>query len=281
MQDTLGNAFWVKHLKGRERVSWDRFATEVCQYVSRTYVGCFSHLTRAVHRSALAWGAPDALDKDRQESLRYFRYMVGVPLPDVQSPPREVTLEGFGRVMSWFGPMDNKGEFLTNIKQAMTQEWFHGPMTSKEAEKALANRKKGTFLVRLSATGDGVFRLGMRWGASAVASLTLRVYGSVSRVGSTGISHQRMTYGALARLFGALLGVCLTLCRGADAAEGFTLKYTQGKTAKKIKVLCTLPVFVVKHLMKELKLAVPCAGSPYGFLYGAGAKHEKNCDVDG
>ncbi len=107
---------------------------------------------------SFGWGSPDTVDKDRQESLRYFRYMAGVPLSDVQLPPREVTLESFGRVMSWFGPLDSKGEFLTNVKQAMMQDWFHGPMTSKEAEKALANRKKGTFLVRLSATGEGVFR---------------------------------------------------------------------------------------------------------------------------
>lgn len=100
----------------------------------------------------------------------------------------------------------------------------------------------------------------------------------MSRVGSTGISHQRMTY---------------------KPGTGFTLKYTQGKNAKKIQVDCSLPVFVSKHLFKELKLAIPCAGSPYGFLYGAGAKHEKGvrgwgfrlvdafsplfaqCDVDG
>jgi hypothetical protein len=47
-------------------------------------------------------------------------------------------------------------------------------MSSKEAESALANRKKGTFLLRLSATSEGVF--------------------SLSRVGTTGISHQRITY---------------------------------------------------------------------------------------
>merc|ERR1712000_156915 len=144
---------------------------------------------------------------------------------------KQVELEDFGRVLTWFGPFDRAGKFLDNIRTAMKEEWFHGDMSSKEAEKALSNRKKGTFLVRLSATSEGVF--------------------SISRVGSTGISHQRMSY--------------------KPSTGTFSMKYTQGKSQKKIQERCSLSVFVAKHLSKELKLSIPCAGS----------KFEKGTDVDG
>lgn len=214
VKDPEAASFWKKNFAGRTQVKWDQFGEAVAKFI----------------------GVPSpAVNQDTAEKFRYYRYMVGVPLSDPQSPPKQVQLEDFGRVLSWFGPFDNMGKFLDSIRAAMKEEWFHGDMTSKEAEKALANRKKGTFLVRLSATSEGVF--------------------SISRVGSTGISHQRMNFN--------------------PASGTFSMKYTQGKSQKKIQERCSLSVFVSKHLSKELKLSIPCAGSPFGFLYGAGAKYEK------
>jgi hypothetical protein len=88
------------------------------------------------------------------DKFRYFRYMVGTPLADVQAAPKEVKLEEFGRTLSWFGPFDSRGVFLENTRTAMREEWFHGRLSSHDAELALSNRKKGTFLVRLSATSE-------------------------------------------------------------------------------------------------------------------------------
>ena len=90
--------------------------------------------------------------------------------------------------------------------------------------------------------------------------LLLKGYFPSSRVGATGISHQRITY---------------------KPKTGFYLKYTKNKQVKKIRARVSLPVFVAKHIGGELRLKIPCAGSPYGFLYGAGAKHERNTDIDG
>ncbi len=220
IKDAAANAFWKLNFRGREKLSWDKLSEKIAEYV----------------------GVKNGeLSIDMSEKLRFFRFLVGVRLPDAHNPPKEVRLEDFGRLFTWFGPFDKQGHFLESVRAAMKEDWFHGHMSSKEAESALANRKKGTFLVRLSATGEGVF--------------------SISRVGTTGISHQRVNY---------------------DPVEGtFSLKYSQGKTQKKIKEKCTLSNFVVKHLSKELKLAIACAGSPYGFLYGKQATFEKGTDVDG
>ena len=220
IKDPAANAFWKANFRGREKLGWDRLAEKLAEYV-----GVSAH----------------NLSPDFAEKMRFFRFMVGVPLPDVHNPPKEVKLEDFGRFFTWFGPFDKQGHFLDAVRTAMKEDWFHGHMSSKDAEKALANRKKGTFLVRLSATAEGVF--------------------SISRVGSTGISHQRMNY---------------------DPTDGtFSLKFSQGKTQKKIKEKCSLSVFIVKHLSKELKLAIACAGSPFGFLSGKQATFEKGTDVDG
>lgn len=88
--DPNGNAFWVQHLKGREHLSWDRFAAEVCKCVACLWGGGRRRLSRN-HRY-LGWGAEATLDADKSDLLRYFRYMTGVAQSDVQVPPREVTL---------------------------------------------------------------------------------------------------------------------------------------------------------------------------------------------
>jgi hypothetical protein len=220
IKDPAANHFWKQHFSGREKLSWEKLSEKLCEYVGVR---------------------PADMTPDAVEKFRFLRFLVGVKMADPHNPPKEVKLEDFGRLFTWFGPFDKQGHFLESIRTAMKEEWFHGHMSSKEAESALANRKKGTFLVRLSATGEGVF--------------------SLSRVGSTGISHQRISY---------------------DPSEGvFTLKYSQGKAQKKIREKCSLSVFMTKHLSKELKLAIACAGSPYGFLYGKQATFEKGTDVDG
>jgi hypothetical protein len=56
---------------------------------------------------------------------------------------------------------------------------------------------------------------------------------SVSRVGSTGISHQRMNYNA--------------------ATGEFSFKFTQGKTTKKIEKKCTLSQ--VKAVFSKVSVA--------------------------
>jgi len=126
----------------------------------------------------------------------------------------------------------------------MRQEWFFGDVDSKEAEKALSGRKKGTFLVRMSASHPGQF--------------------TISKVASKGINHQR---------FSVEPGKGFTLK---------TTKGT-GKAKKPhiIKAVCTLEEFVRKHLSKDLGLALPCPGSPFSFLTGNMPEREKGAAADG
>ncbi len=66
-----------------------------------------------------------------------------------------MTLEGFGRLLQWFGPMTRRPDWLKIVRETMSHAYFFGDVDSKEAEKALSGRKKGTFLVRMSASHPG------------------------------------------------------------------------------------------------------------------------------
>eukprot|EP00007_Cunea_sp_BSH-02190019_P005479 CAMPEP_0174229626 /NCGR_PEP_ID=MMETSP0417-20130205/530_1 /TAXON_ID=242541 /ORGANISM="Mayorella sp, Strain BSH-02190019" /LENGTH=538 /DNA_ID=CAMNT_0015307187 /DNA_START=310 /DNA_END=1923 /DNA_ORIENTATION=+ len=69
-----------------------------------------------------------------------------------------VTMEAFGRMLEWFGPMTGM-DLLDRVMDLLKKSWFHGEISAEEAEKALENQKKGAFLVRFSARDPGSFAI--------------------------------------------------------------------------------------------------------------------------
>jgi len=72
----------------------------------------------------------------------------------IESEP-VVTLEIFSRVLQWFGPIflpDKAGPIIKDMKTLIGQKWFHGEISIDVAEKLLARRDIGCFLIRLSIT---------------------------------------------------------------------------------------------------------------------------------
>merc|ERR1712137_1357449 len=49
--------------------------------------------------------------------------------------------------------------FLNDIEFLLRQPWFHGHISSSDAEKKLATAKKGTFLFRFSSSDPGCFAI--------------------------------------------------------------------------------------------------------------------------
>mmetsp|Transcript_16243 Transcript_16243/g.45845 ORF Transcript_16243/g.45845 Transcript_16243/m.45845 type:complete len:598 (+) Transcript_16243:252-2045(+) len=83
----------------------------------------------------------------------------------VNDPNRQdvVSIERFGHVCEWFGPLHGvrKGRwsFMERIKNLLSRSWFHGFLSTREAESALASRLPGTFLIRFSTTSPGCFTI--------------------------------------------------------------------------------------------------------------------------
>lgn len=157
VSDPVGNEFWKAQLPGRERVAWERFREALL----------------AFHGVV---GGAEAISPDLADQLLFLQHLVAERKANApkDSLPDVVGLEAFGRLLQWFGPMTRKTEWICPVREAMRQQWFFGDVDSKEAEKALSGRKKGTFLVRMSASHPGQF--------------------TISKVASKGINHQRFSY---------------------------------------------------------------------------------------
>jgi hypothetical protein len=65
----------------------------------------------------------------------------------------------WSKLLEWFGPMETLDQLLGNIVDLLGKPWFHGYMSSEQAEKALKKHKKGFFLVRFSASDPGAFAI--------------------------------------------------------------------------------------------------------------------------
>jgi hypothetical protein len=84
-----------------------------------------------------------------------------------------VSLEWFGRVVDWFGPLSNAN--LREMYATLAEMWFHGDVSTGDAERMLVDQPIGTFLVRFSTQSRGLF--------------------TISRVAtSTTIHHQRIQH---------------------------------------------------------------------------------------
>eukprot|EP01103_Thecamoeba_quadrilineata_P011684 TRINITY_DN2839_c0_g1_i1.p2 TRINITY_DN2839_c0_g1~~TRINITY_DN2839_c0_g1_i1.p2 ORF type:complete len:231 (-),score=42.04 TRINITY_DN2839_c0_g1_i1:43-735(-) len=86
-----------------------------------------------------------------------------------------VSLDKFGRVLDWFGPVcDPSGKllFLQMMVKILSQRWFFGELSTREAELRLKDQPVGTFLVRFSTTSEGCY--------------------TISKMSHEGINHQRV-----------------------------------------------------------------------------------------
>lgn len=72
-----------------------------------------------------------------------------------------VSMEQFGKMMDWFGPIrkDARALILSRIREVLRRPWFHGDLPTVETEARIMTRDVGTFLVRFSNSAPGVFAI--------------------------------------------------------------------------------------------------------------------------
>lgn len=133
IKDPHGRQLWKKNFlsKGslKERITWKQFVVSFCGYWKEKLPKDANNIQYKCLHALLA---------DNSKQL--------------------VTIEAWGRMLEWFGPM--KGiNILETIENLLKKSWFHGDMSSTAAEKELRKHKKGTFLVRFSAREPGCYAI--------------------------------------------------------------------------------------------------------------------------
>ncbi|KAL6064801.1 Dual specificity protein kinase [Balamuthia mandrillaris] len=129
INDTVGRALWRSRFLGKWVVSWKDFAMAFCQTTNIT--------------------------PPNDPTDIYFQCLKAVTCPDGDD---QVTIENFSKMLEWFGPLKEQG-ILNRIHDLLKKAFFHGPISSGEAEKAIVNQKKGTFLLRFSSSEAGGYAL--------------------------------------------------------------------------------------------------------------------------
>lgn len=124
--DKMGRKLWRKHFLTKaglqDTVDWTVFAGALCKFFKNKSI---------------------ALDDVRMQCLH------AVLVDDDKND--EVHMEEWAKLLQWFGPLSTLDGFLDAVAALLKKTWFHGNVSSKQAEKiVMKSKKKGTFLVRFS-----------------------------------------------------------------------------------------------------------------------------------
>eukprot|EP01116_Phalansterium_solitarium_P024541 TRINITY_DN9013_c0_g4_i2.p1 TRINITY_DN9013_c0_g4~~TRINITY_DN9013_c0_g4_i2.p1 ORF type:complete len:596 (-),score=163.58 TRINITY_DN9013_c0_g4_i2:28-1815(-) len=128
--------FWERKFFGRYTISWSEFVTAFCEYFQ----------IRQVEETTVL--------------LEMMKAIIAKEGASHYSSEPVVTLEQFGFMLEWFGPFEHGAELLTRVFSLCSRKWFHGNVTSVQAENMLVKQaERGCFLVRFSTSNPGSYTL--------------------------------------------------------------------------------------------------------------------------
>lgn len=149
--DDFGRVFWNKFFPQKDEVSFDR-----------DFLPAFLHFI-GTHDVTI-----ETLNQPSLEpyivSLKCLRALIVEKARNRTEGGQEmVSLERFGKILSYFGPIDDprtgNGYFiLERMRLMMINPWFHGDITTQEAQEKLSGKTGNTFLIRFSSI-DGMYTL--------------------------------------------------------------------------------------------------------------------------
>jgi len=132
--DMHGRKFWKDYFLKKDRVTWPEFLRVFANFMPQT-----DPVTRAIDIKCLhALVAEKSLNGEEK-----------------------VTMEGFGNFLCWFGPMVYEGlpPLMDRVRAILRRSYFHGDISTTDAEAFLASKQVGTFLVRFSTSAPGCFTI--------------------------------------------------------------------------------------------------------------------------
>lgn len=125
--DDRARTFWREHFGHKEDVAWRDAETALLEFF-----GAGGKSSRAAYVHAL-------LGKTRDNGQDML------------------SLEWFGRVIDWFGPITDAN--LDEMYATLAEKWFHGDVATSDAERMLGDQTIGAFLVRFSTQSRGLFTI--------------------------------------------------------------------------------------------------------------------------
>eukprot|EP01113_Clastostelium_recurvatum_P021189 TRINITY_DN2505_c0_g1_i1.p1 TRINITY_DN2505_c0_g1~~TRINITY_DN2505_c0_g1_i1.p1 ORF type:complete len:547 (-),score=139.75 TRINITY_DN2505_c0_g1_i1:184-1824(-) len=151
INDRRGREFWKRHFLNEYIVGWDAFIDALCDWL------------RAPSRAQCDKGSLDYLNLKCIKAI-----LADPPKGEGIGADHVVSLEKFGRMLEYFGPLQPGhvpladpagGTILDRIRELMAQRWFHGDLDTADAAARLSGQPPGTFLIRFSNTNPGCFTI--------------------------------------------------------------------------------------------------------------------------
>eukprot|EP01095_Lingulamoeba_sp_RSL-Kostka_P012223 TRINITY_DN479_c0_g1_i2.p1 TRINITY_DN479_c0_g1~~TRINITY_DN479_c0_g1_i2.p1 ORF type:complete len:455 (-),score=155.91 TRINITY_DN479_c0_g1_i2:272-1636(-) len=136
--DPTGIEIWKSLFSGKGSVNFDDFKEVLCDML----------------------GIPTPSPSDIQ--FKCLESVLAEESKDVMCNDMVVNIEKFGSVCAWFGPLSESNDprsLLRRMENILKQKWFHGDITTVEAEDRLTSQNKGTFLIRFSTSSPGCFTI--------------------------------------------------------------------------------------------------------------------------
>lgn len=136
--DLDAREFWNANFAGKSRVRFDKFEAALNQFLK-----------------------VNTADVDEAEAAvrpKCLRAMLGLEIDSTQGSDM-VHLEAFGKVLHWLGPLGRTAEFYSRLSNLLSKAWFHGSVQTAEAERRLADRAEGCFLIRFSTSQPGSYTI--------------------------------------------------------------------------------------------------------------------------
>jgi len=182
-----GREFWKRYFLTEANVAWNVFSDALCDWLkvptrAQCEKGSVPYLNLKCLKAVLA---------ERSQSDG----STGV-LPDYI-----VSMEKFGRILEYFGSLQEG--FLDNIRELLSQKWFHGELDTADAAARLNAQPPGSFLVRFSSTNPGCFTT-----SQVTPDGTIR-HQRVSNQPGKGFLFQNVLYPRLAELISSTFNTAL------------------------------------------------------------------------
>lgn len=153
INDQSGRDFWKFHFQYRESVTWQEFvnAFSAAHQVVASNVNLFEVLQYQPRRLG-----------DNEIRLKCLKAILVEPAEGITISAADqdvVSMEQFGSILAWFGKFSEGVQLLEKMRALMSTNWFHGDISTADAEVHLMHKPEGTFLVRFSTSEPGAYTI--------------------------------------------------------------------------------------------------------------------------